>query len=65
MIDATANTGGGGGGAGGSGPGGFAGWASAGGSGIAVVKQSGVKVVSGVWSLSEAYNYKKAGNWTS
>jgi hypothetical protein len=64
MIDATANTGGGGGGAGGSGPIGFAGWASAGGSGIAIVQQPGVKVISGVWSLSEQYNYKKNNQWT-
>jgi len=38
---------------------------SAGSSGIAFVKELTKSVAPGVWSLSEAYNYKKAGNWTS
>jgi hypothetical protein len=57
-VAGTANTGGGG----GSGPGPSSG---TGGSGIVIVKQySANRVASGVWSLSEQYNYKKAGQWT-
>jgi hypothetical protein len=38
-----------------------------GGSGIVLVKNPSysVKVASGVWPLSEQYNFKKQGNWTS
>jgi hypothetical protein len=38
---------------------------SAGSSGIAFVKELTKSVAPGVWSLSEAYNYKKAGQWPS
>ena len=40
---------------------------SAGGPGVVVISENGggTKVASGVWTLQEAYNYKKAGNWTS
>jgi hypothetical protein len=49
------------------GGGGGAGNSNSGGSGIVILKQPGAGPVqaSGVWSLSEAYNYKKAGTWTS
>jgi len=58
----TANTGGGGGGISTPPPSAANG---AGGSGIVLIKQPAGTFAPGVWSLSEAYNYKKAGNWTS
>jgi len=55
------NTGGGGGGGGYVSP-----LGAAGGSGIVIVNEkNGNYVAPGVWSLSEAYNYKTAGQWTS
>jgi len=63
-FSATANTGGGGGGGGtGGGNGG------SGGSGIVIIKQTcgspTYNVASGVWSINDAYNYKKQGTWVS
>ena len=56
----TVNTGGGGGGGSVSGGNG-----AAGGSGIVIIKQySANRVAPGVWSIKDAYNYKKAGQWT-
>jgi len=52
----TVNTGGGGGGSGGTG--------GAGASGIVIVQQPAFAIATGVWSLSEQYNFKKAGNWS-
>jgi hypothetical protein len=55
----TDNTGGGGGGGGGSGFG-----SGAGGSGIIIIQAPNAKVTAtGVWSLSDAYNNRKAGTW--
>jgi hypothetical protein len=62
----TANTGGGGGGASGAqaAPGNVRA-GGAGGSGIVLIKEPEIlPSAPGVWSLSEVYNYKKAGNWT-
>jgi len=59
-----ANTGGGGGAVGS--PGATAG---SGGSGLVLINQPSssptFSIAPGVWSLSDAYNYKKAGQWTS
>jgi hypothetical protein len=38
---------------------------SGGGGVVAVIEKNGPLQAPGVWSLSEAYNFKKAGNWTS
>jgi len=63
-IAGTVNTGGGGGAAShcAGGPGTANG--AAGGSGIVIIVQPSFAVAPGVWSINDAYNYKKAGQWS-